>query len=711
MPKIFVRGITLFQAKKIIQGSFSRFYRFNKEDFDASINTVRTVNISIVGEVTNPGSYTLSGANTALNALVAANGLKGIASPRNIQIIHANGEKKKLDVYQFLSTPSVTQDFFLFDNDFISVPVAERVVKIQGAVRRPHKYELINRENLKKLIEYAGGFADNAVQTNVQIKRYIDDKEKIIDVNYQNIQGTNTDFDVRNGDIVIVKTIPKTYENYVNVIGSVDLIGDYQIDNGMRVSDVLKKARLRPEARTDVAYLQRLNTDKTMSLKFLNLDDVLNNSASPYNLLLMPKDRLLIYPKSQFAQQDSLFVTGAVRTELRFPYDPQRTIRVSDLINLAGGLSADATDFAYIIRRDTKNYKFVEYKRIALQKAIDLPNSDENVVLQPNDQLKIQSRTTFVDEATVSVSGAVRQIGTYPWDKTLSLTDVLTLAGGLKLEAASNRIDVFRILLNGNEEVKTVVATVEVDKNLNVLNAADNFALQPYDQIVVRSIPEFNFQKTVTLSGELRYAGAYALIDKNEKITNLLLRAGGVTAEAFLPGATIYRQQDEIGYIVIKLDEAIKNPQSNYNIIMKDGDIVDIPKTKDIVTIKGATLATELYPEKILAGGKINVAYDGSHTVWYYVDKYAAGIGKDGRKRLISVEHPNGQIERTKDYLLFKSYPRVQKGSIITVGYVEKKKEYPKTETKRVDWSRVLADSVAQATALLTLIILVNRNL
>ena len=112
-----------------------------------------------------------------------------------------------------------------------------------------------------------------------------------------------------------------------------------------------------------------------------------------------------------------------------------------------------------------------------------------------------------------------------------------------------------------------------------------------------------------------------------------------------------------------------------------------------------------------MAGGKINVAFDGNRSVLYYVDKYAAGVGKDGRKRLISVEHPNGQIERTKDYFFFKSYPTVQKGSIITVGYVEKKKEYERKERKEIDWSKVVADSVAQATVLLTLIILVQRNL
>ena len=95
-------------------------------------------------------------------------------------------------------------------------------------------------------------------------------------------------------------------------------------------------------------------------------------------------------------------------------------------------------------------------------------------------------------------------------------------------------------------------------------------------------------------------------------------------------------------------------------------------------------------------------------SAWYYVEKYA-GIGKEGRRRLISVEQPNGQIQRTKDFLLFKIYPRVQKGSIISVGYAEKKKEIKKSDRKEVDWGKVLADTIAQATALLSFILLIQR--
>ena len=710
MPRVFLKGLPLSRAKRNLQASFQRFYPFAAEDFLVSVNAARIVVVNIVGEVYKPGSFTISAGNSAFNALVAAGGPTDIGSVRNIKLIRAgSNEKKRLDVYEFLLDPSVARDFSLFENDYISVPVAERIVTIAGAVRRPLKYELISGEHLMKALTYAGGLSDNAYQTTLQVKRFVNDREKIIDVNYKDLKLRGGDFELLNGDSVVVKSIPTVVDNFATVLGAVDLPGKYEITDGMTVRDVLTKAVLKKEARTDVAYLQRTNPDQTLQLKLISIDDVLKNIKANSNYLLQAKDRLLVYTTENFITKDSVFVTGAVKTPLRFPFDPEKTIRISDIVTLAGGLMPEATDFAYIVRRDPKNSKLVEYKRIELKQALEKPSSDENVFLQANDELRIQTRITYVDEAYVRISGAVRIPGEYKWDETLTLRDVLTLSGGLKLEAAANRVDVSRVQLNGNDEVRTVVATVEVDKKLNFSNeTAANFPLQPYDQIVVRSIPEFGFQKIISLTGEVKYPGQYALIDKNERLMSAIQRAGGLSSEAFPSGATLFRNQDNIGYVIFKLEEAIKNQNSNQNIILKEGDIIDIPKNKDIVTIRGATQMVDLYPDKILAAGKINVAFEGNNSAWYYVDKYA-GVGKEGRKRLISVEHPNGQVQRTKDFLLFKIYPKVQKGSIVSVGYAEKKKETKKGERKDVDWGKVVADSFAQATALLSFILLIQR--
>jgi protein involved in polysaccharide export with SLBB domain len=710
MPRTNLRGMTLGKAKKSLFSMFTRFYPIGQEDMTVVVSAVRTVTINIVGEVEVPGTYTISGGNSAFNALSAAKGLTSIGSVRNIQLVRVGtGEKKRMDIYKFLLDPSVSTEFYLSEGDFINVGVIDKVVKIEGAVMRPYKYELIEGENLIKLVEYAGGLTENAYQSSVQVKRFVNDAEKIIDVNYRDLKNKGSDFTLLKGDHVIIRDIPEKFRNFAVASGAVQLDGNYEITEGMRVSDLLKRAQLKKEAKTDVAFVKRTNADNTFQLKFINLDNILKNDKDKDNLVLQSKDSLMVYDLDQFSRKDSLFVSGAVRNEVRFAYDAGQTIRVSDALSIAGGAEPTATNFAYIIRRDTFNNKLFDYIKIDVKEAIQNPYSKENIRLMPNDSIYLMSKEAFIDQGYIRVSGAVRRPGEYKYAKSLTLFDALVMANGLKLEAATNRVDIFRIVIDSVQPVSNIVATIEIDRSMNILDARKkDFQLEPYDQIVVRSIPEFSFQKMVNITGEVKYPGQYALIDKNEKLTSIIQRAGGLTSEAFDAGTTLYRSQDNIGYVIVQLKEAMKTPFSNFNVIMKEGDIIDIPKTKDIVTLQGATNASDLYPDKILSFGKINIAFEGEKSAWYYVDKYGAGVSKDGRKALISVIHPNGEIQRTKDYLFFKVYPKVQKGSVVTVGYVEKKLE-KKVNRKEIDWSKVLSDSIAQATALLSFILLINN--
>jgi protein involved in polysaccharide export with SLBB domain len=709
MSRTNLRGLSLGKAKKSLYSMFSRFYPIGQEDITIVVSAARTVSVNIFGEVEVPGTYTISAGNSAFNALSAAKGLTSIGSVRKIQLTHAGtGEKKRMDIYKFLLDPSVSSEFYLAEGDYIFVGVLDKVVKIEGAVMRPFKYELIEGENLMKLIEYAGGLTENAYQSSVQVKRFVNDAEKIIDVNYKDLKDKKSDFTLVKGDVVIIREIPEKFRNFAVATGAVQLDGNYEITEGMRVSDLIKRAQLKKEAKTDVAFIKRTNPDNTFQFKFINLDNILKNNSDKDNFILQSKDSLIVYNLDQFSRKDSLFVSGAVRNEVRFAYDVGQTVRVSDALSIAGGPIPSATNFAYIIRRDTFNSKKIQYVTIDVKEAIEKPYSNANVRLMPNDSIYLLSKEDFVDAGYIRVSGAVRRPGEYKYAKSLTLFDALVMANGLKLEAATNRVDIFRIVIDSILPVRNIVATIEIDKSMNIIDARyKGFELEPYDQIVVRSIPEFSFQKIVNITGEVKYPGQYALIDKNEKLTSIIQRAGGLTSEAFDAGTTLFRSQDNIGYVIVQLKEAMKSPSSNFNVIMKEGDVIDIPKTKDIVTLQGATNAFDLYPDKVLSFGKINIAYEGEKSAWYYVDKYGAGVSKDGRKRLISVIHPNGEIQRTKDFFFFKVYPKVQKGSVVTVGYVEKKAE-KKVNKKEIDWSKVLADSIAQATALLSFILLIN---
>ncbi len=805
MPRIYLKGLSLGKAKDLLRKRYSRYYNFRPSEFELTINYSRTITVNIVGEVTNYGAFTIPAINTAFNALVAAGGPSDIGSVRNIQLIRAGQQPKRIDVYEYLLDPQVQNEFYLQENDYINVPLAERLVTITGAVKRAYTFELTKGEELKKLIEFAGGFKDNAYKGKLQITRIINDEENIIDVDFRTLENSSADFQLFSSDVIKVEGIAKPYQNYVDIAGAVEFPGRFELTNGMKINSLLGKAILEEEARKDVAFIQRTNIDGTARIERVDLAGILADINSVANITLRPRDKLLIYTQKDFVNSAIFKVEGAVRNAISLPFSvgkeiqiddaillagglqpdaagfgyisrlnpnnkkERETIRVDiqaildnpdapenlvlkpfdvlkiysiesytddatfridgsvrnpaeyafaentslkDIISMSGGLRADATSFGYIQRVDPNNTKQRKIIRVDIKKAFEDPTSIENVILEPFDKLNIYSKELFTDDSTIKITGSVRSPGEFQYAENFTIKDILTMAGGLKMEASQNRIEVFRTIFKDDQPTETIIATLEVDEDFNVVSSGGDFDLMPFDLVVVRKLPEFELQNIVTIEGEVKYPGPYPLMDNNERLLNIVERAGGITQEAFLKGATLYRTQDNIGYIVIELDDVLKDKKNRSNFILKEGDIIEIPKQRDLVTIQGETKVNELYPEKITQGGRINVAYRKRKNAKWYVDHYAAGVGDNGQKKRITVEHPNGEIERTKNFIFFKSYPSVREGSIVSVGVKppKKEKESRSGEPKeKVDWGRSLADGLAQATAVLSLILLVQQ--
>ncbi|MEM8906771.1 MAG: SLBB domain-containing protein, partial [Bacteroidota bacterium] len=676
LSRIYLSGLQLGQARQLLQRSFQNAYLFRPNEFETTITYARDITINIVGEVEQFGSFTLPATNTAFNALIAAGGPTDIGSVRKIRLIRSGERSRNVDVYRFLLDPGVANDFYLQENDFIHVEVADRVVEIQGAIQRPFRYELIEGEQLLALIKYAGGLKDKAYRENIQITRLQNNGYVILDVNLSQLLAEGEDFTLQNGDLINVKTTPEPLRSYVEIAGAIRFPGLYEFSEGIRVSNLLDKSILEKNARLDIAFVIQTAADSTVSYQKFSLVQALENPQTDADLLLQPFDNVLILSQTDFTDRANILVRGAVRNPNEYPYH-KSSLKVADAVLLAGGLRPDATDFAYIHRGNTGSNRPIQYLRIDLENALAQPNSTDNITLLPADTLVVFSRLSFQDEQTVSVRGAVRNPGDFQFDESLSLKDVLTIAGGLKPEAANNRIDIFRLDFQNEESTKTIFQTLEVDADLNVINGTSpNFQLQAADQIVVRQAPEFAIQRNVNILGEVKYPGIYAMTEKNERLLTLIKRAGGLTAGAFPEGATLFRTDRGKGYIILDLKAAMKRPNSDYNYILKDGDIIDIPGKEDLVTIQmKGTQASNLYPAKVISQGKFNVAYQAGKNAKWYIDQHAAGLGKNAKKKWITVEHPNGAIERTKKFLFFKKYPTVKKGSTVSVGVKEKKKK------------------------------------
>lgn len=706
MPKIFLKGLRLGQARELLRSRFAQFYRFAPEQFAASLTTARSITVNIFGETMNYGSFSLSAANTAFNALIAAGGPNDLGSVRNIKVIRGR-ETKKLDVYEFMNNPAVQYDFFLEDNDIIHVPVAERVVEIRGAVRRPFRYELTGDENLVKLLEFAGGLNANAYREMAQVQRYVQDKQVLLDVRLNDLLNQKKDFTLLDGDEVIIRVIPYPFENTVSIDGAVELPGTYALSETNRVSDLLKKGVLRPETRTDIAFLLRTNTDKTTRLIQLNVGEILSAPGAAADLPLQPQDRLTLYAKGRYTDISSVSITGAVRDEVvNYPCTQDSSLTLRRAILLAGGLRPDANGLGLITRNEPGNIKELQYIEVDLAAAFDRPDSPANIVLKPFDHLEALSRSTFADTATIRVSGAVRRPGEFVYGQNMSLRDALLLAGGLKLEAARNRVDIFRIQIRENEPTRAIVATAQVDSNLTT---AGGFAILPYDEVVVRTVPEFEFQRFVEVRGEVRYPGRYALISDNETLSDVIQRAGGLSSEAFSEGTSLYRTLDQKGYVVTDLSEALRNYRSLHNHILKDGDVITVPKREDLVTIRTPnTRASEVIIAPLIASGLINVAYTPGKRAGWFIRKYAAGFGKTAQRTHVTVQQPNGKINRTTNFGLFKIYPRVTKGSVIIVGGKPHREKTQEKEKKPIDWDKAFTQILATAGTLATVLLAVS---
>ena len=607
--RIYLKGLTFKDAKGLIAGKFKNVYDLNNSQIDVALSYSKIITVNIVGEVNNPGSYTIPSINTAFNALVTVGGIKSIGSVRKIYLKRGGQTIKTLDIYEYLMNPDSKQDFFLENNDYLLVPSSGRVVKISGPVKRPMGYELIDKENLKSLIEYSGGLDAGAYRKNIQIKRMLNNEETIMDVNYDSLMMAKSDFELLDGDVVMVRKIQQGYINYVELTGPVKLPGNYEIRTGDRISDIILRAEgVLYDVFDSRAYIIRLNPD--FSKKYI-----------PFNL----------------------------------------------------------------------------------KEILEKPNSVNNIKLQNLDIIKIFSKAYFKDEFVFSVLGAVRKPGDYMYGDGITLKDALYLAGGLKKEAAKNRIEISRavdFVANTGvlTPIRTIIKTIQVGDDFKIDKASEGFLIQPYDQILARTDPTFELQKNIVINGEVLYPGEYSILNKNEKISDVIKRCGGVTQWSFPEGAKFIRKESEKGFLFFKLEEVMKDTGSIYNYIIKGGDILTIPKVEQLVQIKGLIN----YPD-MQTIQQINAPFTKGKSARYYIKNYGLGFDKNADRKKTYVLEAGGYIHRTKCFVFIKSFPKVPKGSIIVVPRKKISEEKKKKESEPMNWNKAIENTTIKLTGLATL--------
>ena len=491
-----------------------------------------------------------------------------------------------------------------------------------------------------ELIKYAGGLRPDAYRRNIQIIRYENDEEKLIDVNLTEVMRRELNFELKDGDRINVNPIKQAYDLYLTVKGAVKLACTDQLELYKTIYDALMKSGIIRSAVMERIYIKRLQEDLSLNYIPINVHELLDN-----------------------------------------------------------------------------------------------PNSPENKLLNPFDEIEVKYKSEFIDKYNVKVYGAVRKTGVFEYSNNLVLADVLYLANGIKREASNSHIEISRLTLDSTGNSTYVVfKTFKIgsfEDSLRVKGSRD-FLLNPYDQVFVRTSKDFESPKNVEIRGEIKWPGKYTMKNEKERVWDLVERAGGWTDIAFLKGAKLMRQGDGLVLLDLEILER-EGKSSRYNYVLRAGDVIILPKLKDLVSIAGRInhpavkeyaeiasreldlelekagteiekkeLLLDIFKKETLNPRKINIPFHSGKRANFYIKEYGAGVDwkQGGRRRFVYVRYANGMVKKTRHFLFFKVYPKVEKGAMVYVGAKEKK---IKKDREPINWYRIITDTLAVTVSALSI--------
>lgn len=489
------------------------------------------------------------------------------------------------------------------------------------------------------------------------------------------VNGDQTDnIGLKENDVIRIPT----YKNRIEIEGYVKRPGIFEILPNETFNDLLTFC----SGFADSAYKASVKITQFTDKEF-NVKDISSNEYDLYH----PKagDRYLVSKVlNRFANRVN--ITGAVfRPGI---YELTQGLTLGDLIRKADGLQEDAyMERGQIIR--LKNDLTRELLSFNLK---DVLNGNNNVALKREDSVIIKSIFDLRDEYFITLQGEVRDAGTYSFSENLSLKDALLLAGGLTDAAYPQRIEIARLIRRDSLTRADVRASEIIDINglQDLSSASNNLQLRPFDVVTVRRKPGLLALETVTVSGELQYPGPYVLSKREERVSDLIKRAGGFSPEAFKGGAYLKRYdydeerkrqkrlqaekiQEQLSgsvdstdttiredftkdYDQIPLDiiKIISNPGSLEDVVLKSGDELFVPKFNAQVRISGSVL----FPTQI--------PFNETYNFKDYLSS-AGGVAQNGKKSKAYILYANGKAAATKHFLFFKSYPKVMPGAEIIV--------------------------------------------
>lgn len=540
-----VSGRTLGEVQHLVQATLRS--QFREVQADISLARLRSVRVYVVGDAVRPGAYDVSSLSTPLNALYQAGGPTSQGSLR--KLCHYRGKElvQQVDVYDLLLHGVRSGMLGLQAGDTILVPPMGPEVTVEGMVRRPAIYELNGENSLADVLELAGGVLNTGTLRHIEVERVRAHESRTmlrLDIPENNNQEAAAqaieDFKIQDGDKIRISPILAGSEKTVYLDGHVFHPGKYAYMDGMRIHDLIKSyADLLPEPSRRHAEIIRLKPpDYSPTVIAFNLADALAGKEQEQDLELKANDTVRIFGRYDFEDTPIITIAGAVRE----PGDhvSNGATHLRDAIYLAGGVTAEAQlDDAQIFHH-TPDGKLQVFS-VNLKKALAGDDADD-VLLEPKDRVFIHRSLGKVDPASVKIEGEVARPGKYPLGESMSAAELVRLAGGLKRGAYTEAADLTRYTIADNSNVMGEHTSIPIGRALAGEPDTD-LRLHDGDVLTIRQRSGWNdIGSVILVNGEVMHPGAYGIQEK-ERLSSVLLRAGGLRADAYPYGAILLRTQ------------------------------------------------------------------------------------------------------------------------------------------------------------------------
>ncbi len=632
---ISVSGKTIEAAEGIIKNRVSAFYTglsgSNPSTFlQVTLGNVKTIKVHILNEVRLPGTFTLSAFSTVFNALYAAGGPSDNGTLRAIQLIRNNKKIAEIDVYDLLINGTANLDVQLQDQDVILVNPYLARVRVLGEIKRPLIFEVTPEDNMEDLIRYAGGYTDLAFKDRISISRITGNQRSVSDV-YQNQLGL---FSLKGGDEVTVGRIIDRYSNRIQIKGAVFRPGTFALTEGLTLSQLIKNADgLKGDAYTQRASILRTKGDLSAEVLEVNLQAVLAGSQA--DVLLQREDVVRISSIYDVQNERYIQILGEVKRPGTYPYAAGMT--PEELILTAGGLqeSANLNDIE-IARRleDSDGGTLSDILTTAVNP--DLSFNPNAITLQPFDQVIVRKRANFTMQRLVSVEGQVNSPGIFAIQTSVDrISDLVKRAGGINQFAYTKGAT----LIRKTEFFNTESEQVRRQKNLEDL------------RLLLKDNPN-NAEAQEELLKRLFRDLPQEKVEKKDSIANDAKRESLDQIAAETPGVAVKIKESEA--VAINLEKILANPGSEEDLVLEEGDILNVPKLLQTVRLRGDVV----YPTTL--------RHEQGRGLRYYING-AGGFDRRANRKQTYVVYANGAVKRTKGVLGIRSYPLVEPGAEVII--------------------------------------------